>query len=288
MLFTTCKNDNILLTSSYINGKNNHSGDVMAEQFNELPATRKLSILNHIEKNGSATIKELAMIMSVSEATIRRDLDELKTENKIERTHGGAIIQDSRSTSIEHAYHEKMGVMVEEKTRIGKCAAGYIEDGDSIILDSGTTSMQIALSISHLKNLTVITNDLHIARSIILDPTSKLIVTGGECRQELDVLTGSLVNDFLSRIHTDKTFLSADAVSIAIGVTNSNFQEASIKRAFMEASNKVFLIADRTKFGKTALANVCSLSDIDMIISDDKLSPQTKKELKSITECEFV
>lgn len=248
----------------------------------ELPTTRKASILRYIKVKGNATIKELSSQFNVSEATIRRDLDELDSEKLLERIHGGAQIPNVSSTSSETAYREKALLQVAEKTRIGAYAASLIADGDTILLDSGTTCLQIALNLDKKKRITVITNDLHIANSIVLDSSSTLIVTGGIARPEFGVLTGTMVQRFLQGIRVDKTFLSADAIDIRYGIFNATMHEVDLKKALIASAQQVCLTADHTKFGKVALAQVCTLSELDLIVTDNALSPIQQQLLNEL------
>lgn len=236
-----------------------------------IPAERIRGILEYIELKGSAQVRELAGIQNVSEATIRRDLMELEKSGNIRRTHGGAVMV-SRSTSYERIYQEKISLYTEEKKRIGQAACNYVSDGDTLFLDSGTTVYQLARRLSIKKNLTVITYDLTIANTIELHPSSYMIVTGGIRRSSYNVLIGSVTENFIRQIRVDKVFLSADAVDPFFGVSNANFVEAEIKSLIVKAGKEVILLADQSKFGNTALAKVCELTDIQHIITDNGLS----------------
>lgn len=245
----------------------------------DLPAARRSNILRYVNSAGSATIKQLSSMLSVSEATIRRDLDELSNENMILRIHGGAQSIQERCASFESAYRDKATYMVDEKARIGFHAASYVSDGDTILLDSGTTTLQLAKNLSERKNITVITNDLHIAGTIELDPSSTLIVTGGIRRSGFGVLTGAMVQEFFQGIRVDKSFLSADAVDIEFGVSNATFHEVDQKKALIRSAQKVFLMADHTKFGNVALVRVCDLQEVDLLITDSDLPAKFQKQL---------
>ncbi len=268
--------------------KINKLGDIMqTAPVNDLPEARRACILRYINSMGSATIKELANMLSVSDATIRRDLDELDTEKLVERIHGGAQALKISRTAFETAYRDKSTYMVEEKARIGFSAASFVENGDTILLDSGTTSLQIARHLAEKKNITVITYDLYIANSIELDQSSTLIVTGGIRRSGFGVLTGSMVRDFIRSVRVDKSFLSADAVDIDFGVSNATLHEADLKKELIHSGQKVYLVADHSKFGNLALVQVCSLSDIDLLITDAQLSPKYQQLLDS-SNCKYI
>lgn len=235
-----------------------------------IPAERMKLVYNYVKERGSAQIKELAQIYNVSEATIRRDLDDLERQGLLERTHGGAILL-SYGTSFERAYIEKAQLQLAEKRKIGERAAKFVKDGDTVFLDSGTTSYQLALNLAGKKNITVITYDLFIATNIEFDESCTLIVTGGIKRGKYNVLVGNVVENFIRNLKVDKVFLTADAVDLDFGVSNANFMEAGIKSSLVRAGHIVYLVADSTKFGKSALVKVCEISDLDVIITNEDL-----------------
>lgn len=254
---------------------------------NDLPEARKENILRYVDSVGSATIKELATTLNVSAATVRRDLDELNERKLIKRIHGGAQAVKSSRTAFETAYLDKSAQMVDEKARIGFSAASFVENGDTILLDSGTTALQVARNLSDKENITVITYDLHIAASVELSPSSTLIVTGGIRRPGFGVLTGSMVLDFIRGIRVDKSFLSADAIDIDFGLSNATFHEADLKKALIQSGQCVYLIADHSKFGNLALIHVCDLSEIDLIITDSQL-PENYQQLLEKKNCDYI
>lgn len=244
-----------------------------------IPAERQRQIVEFIQKNGSAQIKLLADYQNVSEATIRRDLDELAALGLIERTHGGAMAKES-STSFEQKHSEKMNIMQKEKRRIAKAACSLIKDGDTIFLDSGTTTYFIAQNLESFKDLTVITHDLQIGNTAVLDPTSTLIVTGGIRREEFSVLVGSLTESFIRELRVNKVFLGADAVDVEKGIFNANFIEVGIKKLLITIAKHTILVADTSKFARTALARVCGIDSIETIITDDNLSKEMKDQIE--------
>lgn len=254
--------------------------DGALERSGMIPAERHNEILDYIYRNKSAQIKELALRLNVSEATIRRDLDELAGAGKLTRTHGGAVQADG-STSFERIHSEKMQLMRGEKQRIAKAAAALIKNGDTVLLDSGTTTFLLAEALEQFEDLTVITYDLHIADMVNLHPTSSMILTGGTRRgNEYHVLAGGMVDDFIRNINVNIAFLGADAVSEA-GVTNANLSEAYTKRLLLQAGRKNVLVTDHSKFGNTALAHVCRVEDVDTVITDSGVDVETKEWLLS-------
>ncbi len=246
------------------------NNEIEKNEYFDIPAERINKVMSYVERYGNAKISELALAIGVSESTIRRDLDALVNSGKIERTHGGAILP-RRSLSFEHPYKEKMRILPENKKRIGEFCAKMVQDGDTVFLDSGTTIFRIGENLTQKKNLTIFTYDLFIASMLCFDVSTQVIVTGGVKREGHNVLTGSVTEDFISRIRFNTLFLGADAIDEHFGISNTILPEASIKTKLCRAANKVVLAADSTKFGKTAVAKVCDLNEVDCIVTDTGL-----------------
>ena len=164
-----------------------------------IPAERLKRISDYIEQRGNAKISDLAQELGVSESTVRRDLDTLVREGLIQRSHGGAT-WIRHSSSYEHVYSEKMLIRGDEKKRIGAFCAEMVRDGDTLFLDSGTTTFQIAAGLRRKKDLTIFTYDLAIASTVEFAPSTTLVVTGGIKRENYNVLIGSVTEDFISRV----------------------------------------------------------------------------------------
>lgn len=249
---------------------------------NYVPAERHEKIIEYIRQHGSAQIKELSELLGVSDATIRRDLDELHLAGSLERTYGGAIFR-RQGTAFERRYEEKLTLMEAEKRGIAEAAVKEISPGDTLFLDSGTTSYFLGRILGRIPDLTVFTYDLMVAYSCELHPSSSVTITGGTRRQgHNNVLLGMQAVDFIRALKVDKVFLGADAVDCTC-VSNSNVPEAEIKAAAVEAGESVYLLTDHNKLGKRALARVCSLDRIDTLITDKGITPDQLTELdKSI------
>lgn len=243
-----------------------------------LPAVRQMRVLREVEERGSVQVRDLIDYFAVSGATIRRDLDCLADRDLVQRTHGGAIARRT-STSFETIYEEKREAFTAEKRRIAAAAELFVLDGETVILDSGSTTFEVARLLAHRKNLTVITNDLFIAGQIAFDPSISLVVSGGTLRDGFNTLVGPLTEAFFRNIRVDRTILSADAVEPVFGVSNATFAESAIKQLMVEAAGHVTLVADSSKFGKHALAGVCALDKIDVVITDSALSDTNRKAI---------
>ena len=249
-----------------------------------LQAERQANILKLIKEKDFVTIKELEDIFDVTPITIRRDLKELSRQNLIKQVHGGAADISRLSTSFEPLYKTKLYLNFEKKQAIAKKAIEFIDSGETIILDSGTTTLQIAIKLKdkRFKDLGVVTNDIKIADELCAVEHLEVIVLGGILRKFLYTLFGSFTIDFLEQIKVNKFFLAADAISKENGITNANIEEVSIKKLMIQNSQNVILVADSTKFNTDAFCKVCGWEKINSIITDDKISDDYIKFFKEI------
>ncbi|MFR3529836.1 MAG: DeoR/GlpR family DNA-binding transcription regulator [Lachnospiraceae bacterium] len=248
----------------------------------QIPAQRQQQIVEYIKKHEGANIKELAKHLGVSEATVRRDLDNLAEEGEVERTHGGAVRGQERAP--EYTYDVKMELNKEEKTRIAKEAAKRVRKGDKIYLGSGTTVYFVAKEIAEIENLTIITSNLYIAQFIPVHPSSSLIVTGGERRYDYNLMAGTLTENFLRDIRVDISILGCDAIDVEFGVSDSNVSESVVKSLAAEAAGETLIVTDHSKFGKTALSKVFDLSKVDYIITDKGADEEMMEAVRQKTQ----
>jgi DeoR/GlpR family transcriptional regulator of sugar metabolism len=233
---------------------------------------RREKILELIREDGSAKVIKLAKIFKVSEVTIRQDLEKLEQEGYILREHGGAFLKNVEEgvKSITLLNQEN----IEKKQKIGKKASELIENGDAIILDSGSTTTEIAKNLLGRKGLKVITNALNIALILGAEPGIELIVTGGEFKPPTLSLTGQKAADFFEDIHVDKLFLATAGISLRSGLTYPSISDIVVKKAMIDAADTTYLVADSTKIGKNAFASLGALSLIDYIITDPDIVPE--------------
>jgi DeoR/GlpR family transcriptional regulator of sugar metabolism len=233
---------------------------------------RREKILELIREDGSAKVIKLAKIFKVSEVTIRQDLEKLEHEGFILREHGGAFLKNVEEgvKSITLLNQDN----IEKKQKIGKKASELIENGDAIILDSGSTTTEIAKNLLGRKSLTVITNALNIALILGAEPGIELIVTGGEFKPPTLSLTGQKAADFFEDIHVDKLFLATAGISLRSGLTYPSLSDIVVKKAMIDAADTTYLVADSTKIGKNAFASLGALSLIDYIITDPDIAAE--------------
>ena len=164
-----------------------------------------------------------------------------------------------------------------EKSAIGQVAAAFIESGDTIILDSGSTTTEIARNLQGCKNLTVITNAINIALMLGTEPGIEVIMTGGEFKPPTLSLTGQKAADFFDDLHVDKLFLATAGISLKSGLTYPSLSDIVVKKAMIDAADQVYLVADSSKMKKTALASLGALSLINYIITDSNIEESQKK-----------
>ena len=244
-----------------------------------LPAERQRKILDALRDNGGVTVEGLVRLLNVSESTVRRDLEQLGEKKLLSRTHGGAVLPDF-STAFEASYAEKMMRHLEEKKRIGAAAAQMVADGETLILDSGSTTYEVAKSIASLKHLKIITYDLMIAGSVDYDSTNAVILTGGLVRRGFDLVVGSDTENFFRNVRVNKAFLGVDSFDLEQGIFNATLEEAAVKKVILEAAREVVVVTDHSKFGKTALAKVCDLGRIHRIITGKELDVSYQQALR--------
>ncbi len=241
---------------------------------------RRSLILQKLRSSGYIEAAPLASILHTSLATIRRDLDYLNNEGRLTRTRGGAILS-TRSTSLELPYDVKRQRHIEQKRRIAAAAAELVCEGETCILDSGSTTLELAHLLVRKRNITIVTNDLQAAVKLASNPGLTLICTGGIARANVYTLLGSQVEQVLGQLRVNKTFLGADAVHPDGTIANVNLEEIAIKRAMVRAGQKVILLADSSKFEITGFAQVCNLDTISVLITDSGLRAETRALLEA-------
>ena len=173
-------------------------------------------------------------------------------------------------------------MMLEEKHRIAEHAAQLVHPGDTVLIDSGTTTFFIAQALAHHENLTIITNDLYIAYQTPIHASSMLIVTGGTRRQGRQELVGSIPESFVRDSHVDVAFIGVDGIDLTGGVTNANFTEVGLKRLMLRSAARSVIVADHTKFGRVALARICDLREVSLLITDRGIENEALTRLKKL------
>jgi len=231
-----------------------------------VPAQRRQEILRAV-RGGATHVAQLAESFGVSEMTVRRDLDELAREGRIERVRGGAV-----TLTAEPPFGETLVERFEAKDRIGAAAAALIKDGQTVMLDIGTTTLQAARHL-HGTALTVITSSLAVYDELVPDEAIELILPGGTVRRNYQSLVGVLAETALRQLKSDVLLLGTSAVDGALGVWDSTMVEVPIKRAMIDAAAEVVLLADSAKFSTAGLVRVCGADALSRIVTDAPLPP---------------
>jgi DeoR family fructose operon transcriptional repressor len=231
-----------------------------------LKPERHQRLLAYVNSHKRATVDELSDVLTVSKVTVRRDLDELNDAGLLVKTFGGALSKDS-VLSMEIPSSEKTSRCIDEKRRIGARCAEMIDEGDVVILDSGTTTLEIARRVGD-KHITVITNDLNIAMALTARRFVTVLLAGGLVQAGVNVTLGHETERSFHDLHANKTFLAADAWSEDDGVTDRSYAQLPIKQAMLHAGQRVILVTDHTKAGQHVFAQVCPLSSVDALVTD--------------------
>jgi DeoR family fructose operon transcriptional repressor len=240
---------------------------------------RKQRILAALLRKPAVRVTELERTLRVSAASIRRDLAELERTGLLKRTHGGAI--SVQMAVIEPSLAEKEDRYQAEKIAIARLAAALIQRGDTIFLDAGSTTRQIARELRHHREITVVTNALNIAWELSSSEL-ELLVTGGHVRRGILSQVGPLADQAIAAVHVDKLFLAANGVDLNRGVTTPNLLEAQTKRAMIERASEVILVVDHSKFGRVTFGQICGLDRVHRVITDDRLPAATVTALASL------
>ncbi|OAS18534.1 DeoR/GlpR family DNA-binding transcription regulator [Paenibacillus oryzisoli] len=227
---------------------------------------RRMRILNHLEMEGKVQVHHLSELLTVSTETVRRDLDRLEKEGKLRKVYGGAV--KMRMEMVEPPFLNRVQMMKPEKAAIGQLAASLVQDGETIMLDNGTTTIEIVPFLSDKTKVTLITNSIPILNLAMETFRGRIIFAGGEVNQECRAVTGTLVDQLLDQFKVNKAFISAGGISLTDGITDFHLAEAVISRKMMQRAEECILVADHSKFGLSTFARVAKLEEISMLITD--------------------
>ena len=229
---------------------------------------RRQQISALVRERGSVQVVPLAERFGVSMQTIRKDLHFLAQRGVAERSYGGAISSDAVNVVAEPPVEAKRAIHVDEKARIGALAASMILPGDSVVLDSGTTALQIALHLADVDDVTVLTNDLDILCALASKERINVVMLGGALRRRNRAFYGAQTESALDDLHVDKLFLGVDGFDIERGITTHFELEAVLNRKMVKAARQVIAVTDRSKFGRVCLHRILNVGEIDDLITD--------------------
>ena len=243
-------------------------------------AARQNKIRERFSHQPGIAISKLAREFGVSEMTIRRDLDALELKSEIQRTHGGAML--TPRMMLEFDYRDRRERHRAAKQAIAAAALKLVQPGQRLILDTGTTTLELARLLADSKNLTVITPSLAVASELQHAPGVEIILLGGVIRRGSPDLTGPVTEHCLDLFAVDLAFLGADGIGLDGALYNSDLRLARVDKLMRQVAKRTCVLADHSKIGATALARSGSLADVDIFITDDGATPDLLKRFAKL------
>ncbi len=242
------------------------------------PVERQKQIIEYLQQNGKTSVEALAQNFNTTGATIRKDLTSLENSGKVLRTYGGVLLA-TNDEDRDLPILSKSSINLDIKKKIAEQATKLIEEGDSIIMDTGSTVLQMIPFLSPFDNLTIMTNSLHIINSLVnLDKDYSLLISSGTFRPKSGSFHGTLAESTFENFSFNKLFIGADSIDLNSGLTTFN-EVHGVSKAMCKAASKIIVLADSSKFGRRSPNIVCPLDQIDTIITDTKLDKEIYNQL---------
>ena len=242
-------------------------------------AIKRLEIISQLlSESGSVDATNLSERFGVTPKTIRKDLDKLENMGLLDRVHGGAVLKRTDNSVLP--IEQRKLLNLSEKQRIGIAALEYVQEGDSIIIDGGSTTLELARLLGE-KKILAITDDLRIVLELMKKPNVDLFVTGGRLRRESAyTLLGRDAERILEKYKAKRVFLGTTALDLNDGLSVLNSDEADVKKAMISAAQEVICLVDYSKFNHVAFAPFCPLDRINILITDNRIPPEEQKALQ--------
>lgn len=236
-----------------------------------LPQERYRRLVEYLQEHEIIKIEQLVQLFQISIETARRDLNHLEKEGVIKKIYGGATLLTKESK--EAATSERLSKNQGEKAAIGKKCAEFIQDGDSILIEVGTTTLQVAKALRGKKKLTVITNSIH-AVNALMGTDFDIYIIGGRVRHGEGSISGAMAISELDNFQIGKAIIGAGGITLEHGLSDYNIEEVLVRKKVIEQAKEVFLTADNSKFGQDVLAHICPISDVNLVITGKQLKPE--------------
>lgn len=254
----------------------------MERATNKSTVFRRAKILEELELKGQVSVRELSKEFEISEVTIRNDLAHLEKQNMLIRARGGAIQIKFNRIGIDPSTSDSEKEFQKQKQDIASAAVKLIADDDTILLDSGSTTTEIAKKLDTFNNLTIITNAIDIARILSGYKDFKIFMPGGFVRKKTLSLVGTLANENFEKFYCDKLFLGADGFDTAHGLSTPNSEEAHLNQVMIKIAKKIIVVADSRKFERRRFAFIGPISDINTVITDSGIKNEDKHRLEKM------
>ncbi len=243
---------------------------------------RRALIIQKLTTEKEVSVTQLSTEFNISEVTIRKDLKILHQRNLLIRTRGGAIRVPKMSGDVDRSIEHKKIYNFREKQVIGKLAASLINDGETILIDSGTTTLELAKNLDQFQHLTIITNALNIAEELCKYNRFNVIILGGHLRSSSLSTVGPLAETTLKNFYCDKCFIGVDSFSIEQGISTPNIEEANINQTMMGMSKETIAMFDSSKFNKRAFAFIAPSTKLSAIVTDMGISNEMRAAIRKL------
>ncbi len=236
---------------------------------------RQNKILKILGKNDQTSVNQLSETLEVSAVTIRQDLNFLETEDLLKRVHGGAVLKDADDLN------NRLGVNYEKKLRIAKKVAAFVNEGETILIESGSVNALLARELLKIRRVTIITTNVYIARQFRKNEQANIIILGGIYQHDSETLVGKITKTCIDQININKAFVGIDGYSKEAGFTIRDLFRAEISSYIIQKAKDVFIVSDSSKFGKTEMTNICFPGEIQHVATDIDLKPEFREYLEN-------
>ncbi|MDD3519688.1 MAG: DeoR/GlpR family DNA-binding transcription regulator [Actinomycetota bacterium] len=241
---------------------------------------RRKRILEILRRDGQVRVSELSNLLGATVVTIRSDLDVLEQEGFLERTQGGAIqtVKNFYNLDFQNRKHENMYL----KKAIASAVSSLVKDGETLLINSGTTTYYTAVELKKHKNLNIVTNSISVAVELGMHPSFRVILLGGDINAQYSFTYGKDAQEQLIRYKADKAILSVDGICKDIGLTTYHAEEAVINNTMIERSRETIIVADSSKFNHESFAFVTLLDKVNYWVTDTSINKESKKEIEEL------
>ena len=235
---------------------------------------RQNTILNLLGVNDQVSVNELAKELNVSSVTIRQDLSFMESEGLLKRVHGGAVLRDADDLA------NRLGINYEKKLKIARKVSGYVNDGETILIESGSINALLAREIAKKRNVRIITTNVYIARQFRKNAEANVILLGGLYQHQSETLVGKITKVCIDQVNYSKAFIGIDGYTRESGFTLRDLYRSEISTYIIKNSQEVFIVTDSSKFGKTELTNICYPADIQHVATDSDVKQMFVDDLQ--------
>jgi len=236
---------------------------------------RQNRILEILGLNNRTSVNELSQKLDVSSVTIRQDLNFLEAEGLLKRVHGGAVLKDGDDLD------NRLGKNYEKKLRIAKKLASLVSEGETILIESGSANVLLARELVKIKKVTIMTTNIYIARQFRTNTQANIVILGGIYQHDSETLVGKITKACIDQLNIHKAFIGIDGYTTEDGFTLRDMFRAEISSHIIRKAKDVFVVSDSSKFGCTGLTNICHLSDIKHIATNEDLDPKFQDEFRT-------